>query len=207
MQRLWQRAIYGRTLQPLVDISEFASIPGPYRETSFRKHVEYVLEKRFDAASQARTSDRLMRNWEIARGLVEERGARFVAALQPVVAVQSARPAYLERLSTEYSSLFPLTTNALRSVYPRIRASMAVHGWALDLSNMFEGVEQAVWIDGVHVTGAGNQRIAERLASRIVTLTTTPSPTPSAGRASALLGEPVSAPPEAPSMVQSSVRQ
>jgi hypothetical protein len=109
-----------------------------------------------DAAAVDTIADILWRNWLSAKLLVEASGGRFVAILQPVSAVGKPRREYLPPQ--------PQWDLRYNQAYDRIRSHIRAEGqgWAYDVSAAFDG-DEALYIDPFHVSGRGNEIIAERM--------------------------------------------
>jgi hypothetical protein len=114
-----------------------------------------------DPARAEQVAETLVRNWELARLLVERWGGRFHAFLQPVAYVGSPRLDHLEIDHAGEGAQF-------RAVYPLIRAKLAERGasWASDLSAAFDG-DAYLYIDDCHVSPAGNEIIARAMRERV----------------------------------------
>jgi hypothetical protein len=114
-----------------------------------------------DPARAEQVAETLVRNWELARLLVERWGGRFHAFLQPVAYVGSPRLDHLEIDHAGEGAQF-------RAVYPLIRAKLAERGasWASDLSAAFDG-DAYLYIDDCHVSPRGNEIIASAMLAAI----------------------------------------
>jgi hypothetical protein len=114
-----------------------------------------------DPVRAERVAETLVRNWELAKLLVESRGGRFYAFLQPVAYVGNPRLDHLEIDHQGEGAQF-------RAVYPLIRAKLAERGagWAFDLSAAFDG-DEYLYIDDCHVSPGGNAIVAREIVARI----------------------------------------
>ncbi|MBI5504349.1 MAG: hypothetical protein HY899_06085 [Deltaproteobacteria bacterium] len=135
-----QELLSGKALRRLL------SDPGPYA-TRCHQSAEYAQ----------RVAETMVNNWKIARAVARQGGADFIAILQPVASLGSAR---VDHLSPEDSS--PRNEQAL--VYPIIQRLLAESGadWAYDFTDIFDG-DEYTYIDVCHVTANGNRRVAERI--------------------------------------------
>ena len=120
---------------------------------------EWVCDRDPQRAEQV--AETLVRNWELAKLLVERWGGRFYAFLQPVAFVGNPRLDHLELDQEGQGAQF-------RAVYPLIRAKLAERGagWAFDLSGAFDG-DDYLYIDACHVSPGGNAIIAREIVARI----------------------------------------
>ena len=114
-----------------------------------------------DPARAEQVAETLVRNWELAKLLVEARGGRFHAFLQPVAYVGSPR---LDHLAIDHAG----EGAQFRTVYPLIRAKLAERGagFAHDLSAAFDG-DEYLYIDDCHVSPRGNEIIAGAMLEAI----------------------------------------
>lgn len=103
----------------------------------------------------------LIENWKLAKSIVEARGGRFIAVLQPVIYMgrpvteHVRNPKDLPRLEGDYKSVYPIIRSELR----KMSAS-----WVSDFTDVFD-VEEPLYIDFCHVTTNGNALVVKRLAS------------------------------------------
>jgi hypothetical protein len=110
-------------------------------------------------------ADNMIKDWELARRLVEWHGGKFIGLLQPVVHF-SRTPidhlesrAFIERLRPGYET-----------VYPMLRERVARTGSAFhDLVAVVDGPEP-VYTDFCHLTPNGNARVADRIAEIVASL-------------------------------------
>lgn len=100
----------------------------------------------------------MMMNWEIAHNLVTGKGGRFIAILQPVSFIGSPKTDHLE-LDTELRANF-------REVYYHLKLliQQKQYPWVFDFTDAFD-TDDYIYIDFCHVSGNGNEIIANRLAS------------------------------------------
>jgi len=114
-----------------------------------------------DPARAEQVAETLVRNWELARLLVEAWGGRFHAFLQPVAYVGAPR---LDHLAIDHAG----EGAQFRAVYPLIRAKLGERGgaWAHDLSAAFDG-DEYLYIDDCHVSPRGNEIIASAMLAAI----------------------------------------
>jgi hypothetical protein len=118
-------------------------------------HDEFACAS--DPVRAEQVAENLVRNWEMARLLVEAWGGRFAAFLQPVAAIGHPR---FDHLRLEQVGV----AEQLRAVYPLIREKLAGRGrgWSADLSGAFD-TDAYLYVDDVHVTRDGNEIIARRM--------------------------------------------
>lgn len=109
-----------------------------------------------DADRAQQTARVLVNNWLIARDIVERRGGRFMAVLQPV--------AFLSETDTGYLQLPEGQRPEYQTVYPLIREEMAHARIGHDLSSVFDG-SAPLYIDECHVTEEGNLLMAKALGN------------------------------------------
>lgn len=113
-----------------------------------------------------RVAATLLENWRLARTIVEARGGRFLAVLQPVAQVGKPRLDHLDEA---------LLRSYARDDYRRVYGALAARleggdfPWVLDLSAVFDGDER-FYIDRIHVTERGNRVVAERIKARLEAL-------------------------------------
>jgi hypothetical protein len=140
--------IYRNFVVPAVDTFE--------RVTDYvRNPSQWACDR--DPARAAAVANHLVRNWEIARTLVESYGGQFMAVLQPLTGVGKPKIDHLEL------DLAVLANYA--AVYSEIRSLMSDRelGWAWDMSDTFD-VDQRLYMDHAHVVGEGNALVATRIA-------------------------------------------
>lgn len=104
-------------------------------------------------------ADTLIENWKIAKLIVESRGGRFIAILQPVLFVGAPKTDHVEPGNTR-----PYMADDYRALYASIQKKLAAarYPWAFDFTDSFDG-PQPLYVDFAHVGSAGNQRIATRI--------------------------------------------
>ena len=108
----------------------------------------------------------LLRNWKMAKDLVENRGGRFIALLQPVAFYGSPDIRYLGFGREEISRKDFAEKKNYEAFYDLLRRKILekeYNTWVFDLSDSFDG--QKVYIDRGHVTARGNDIIARRIAA------------------------------------------
>jgi lysophospholipase L1-like esterase len=104
-------------------------------------------------------AETMIRNWQLARTLVEAHGGRFLGLLQPNSHIGSPRTDHLvgrldEELGRNYQAVYPLARALIREMQSP---------WMVDLSGLFDG-DMILLIDDFHVTEKGNQILAERIS-------------------------------------------
>jgi lysophospholipase L1-like esterase len=136
----------------------------PARDTFYRVTGRDPVETRRlcagDPARAETAAEGLVRNWEMAKLLVEAAGGRFYAFLQPVAGVGAPNVGYLELDPDRIAQYGP--------VYERVREKLARRGqgWAFDLSRAFDG-ETPILVDHSHAAPHGNEIIARRILDAI----------------------------------------
>jgi hypothetical protein len=106
-------------------------------------------------------AENLLRDWRLAKQLVEEYGGKFVGILEPVGYFSRTR---IEGLRfSEYSRL------QYAAVYPRIREKIARGGEFHDFVPIFDRDEN-IYVDCCHVSPKGNRYTAERIAQIVAPL-------------------------------------
>jgi hypothetical protein len=103
-------------------------------------------------------AENLLRDWRMAKQLVEAEGGKFIAVLQPVAFFSKTRLQHLT-LSSELESQF-------RAVYPLIIRKIARAGPFYDLTGVID-VDEYVYIDFAHLSPNGNRYVARRLAELV----------------------------------------
>ena len=104
-------------------------------------------------------TDNLIKDWELAKKLVEWHGGKFVGLLQPVVHFSRTpvehihSKALIERLRPGYETIYPL----LRDKVARMGGNF------YDLVSAVD-VDEPVYTDFCHLTPKGNALVAERIA-------------------------------------------
>lgn len=101
----------------------------------------------------------LVLDWQMARQLVESRGGRFLAILQPVSF--TGQPSLDHLPDVQAAQALRVQYDA---VYPALRRHLQSAGVPyLDLTAALDG-HQPVYIDFAHLSPQGNDRIAQRIA-------------------------------------------
>jgi len=109
-----------------------------------------------NASKAERIADNALRDWHMARRLVESYGAQFIGILQPVIYFSRTRRDHLEDVPVLMSTQF-------QTVYPLIKQRMAEAGAFYDLTSALDTDEYA-YIDFAHLSPNGNRLIAARIA-------------------------------------------
>lgn len=140
--------IYRNFIVPAVDTFD--------RVTSYVRNASHWICDR-DPARAAAVASHLLRNWEIARTLVQSYGGRFIGILQPVSGAGSPQ--------IEHLDLDPAITTNYAATYAEIRPLLRKRNlaWTWDLSDSFD-IDRPLYIDHAHVIGDGNGLIAARIA-------------------------------------------
>jgi|GEM_PF-523567 len=112
-----------------------------------------------DAERAQQVAEALVANWEVAHDLAEARGVEFMAVLQPVAYLGEPRIDHIR------PSLTAEQGDQYRAVYPRIQALLAErnYDWVEDYVPLLAADEDYYYIDFCHVSGNGNEKIAQRL--------------------------------------------
>jgi lysophospholipase L1-like esterase len=124
------------------------------------------LSERVDAAVA-----RYAANLEKAGHTVRERGARFAHFLQPTLYSLAQRGAYENELLT--FGFVPLQAEqAFAATYPHFRRLVdhrARQGLAdFDLTAVFDGLDEPVYLDGWHINHRGNEVVAKHILAGLV---------------------------------------
>jgi hypothetical protein len=107
-------------------------------------------------------AENLLRDWRLAKQLVETYGGKFVGILQPATFFSQTRLDHL-RLSSYVQAQY-------LAVYPRIREKIASSGGAFhDLVPLFDR-DEYIYVDWSHVAPKGNRYVAERIAEIVAPL-------------------------------------
>lgn len=133
------------------------------KETAPERTLD-MSDARGDAVARA-----LLDGWLATYELANKNGARFLAVLQPNVAIGNPRtdhlnlPPYEQLLSRSYPDLYPRVQHILAtdSKYVTLRDHF------LDLSHSFDG-DDYIFIDWCHVSPKGNQIIADQIWAELV---------------------------------------
>lgn len=112
-----------------------------------------------DPERAQQVAEALVANWELAHSLAEARGVEFMAVLQPVAYLGEPRIDHIR------SGLTAEQGDQYRAVYPRIQALLAErnYDWVEDYVLLLAADEEYYYIDFCHLSGNGNQKIAQRL--------------------------------------------
>jgi hypothetical protein len=104
----------------------------------------------------ARIADNVLRDWQMAKRIVESYGAKFIGILQPAIYVSRTRRDHLEDVP-------PLMQVQFRTVYPLIEQRMAEVGDFYNLTSAVD-VDEYVYVDFAHLSPNGNRLVAARIA-------------------------------------------
>lgn len=104
----------------------------------------------------ARIADNVLRDWQMAKRIVESYGIKFIGILQPVVYFSRTRKDHL-------GDVFPLMQAQFLSVYPLIRQRMREDGTFYDLTSILDS-DEYFYVDFCHLSPNGNRRVAARIA-------------------------------------------
>jgi lysophospholipase L1-like esterase len=109
-----------------------------------------------DLNKAAAIADNLVKDWQMARLLVEAFGGKFVGVLQPVAFLSEPRPNGLD--------LDPHLGQQYQVVYPLVRQKMKGQPFLHDLSAALDR-ETDKYLDFNHLNAPGNRLISEQLAA------------------------------------------
>ena len=109
----------------------------------------------------AAIAENLLRDWRLAKQLIEGYGGKFVGILQPV--------AYFSRTRVDYLALSADDQAQYAAVYPLIRAKIAHGGEFHDLTSVLD-VEEAIYLDWCHLPPKGNRYVVEKIAEIVAPL-------------------------------------
>ena len=106
-----------------------------------------------------RIADNVLRDWQMAKRIVESFGAKFIGILQPVIYFSRTRRDHLDVLNDS-----ELVEAQFRAVYPLIRRRMAEVGGFYDLVSILDA-DEYFYIDfHCHLSPNGNRLVAARIA-------------------------------------------
>jgi len=111
-----------------------------------------------DAAKADAVATNLVRDWQMAKQLVELYGGEFVGILQPVAYFSQAPGGSLnlrDDLGLQFKTVYPL-------VRRKILGAPAFH----DFGSIFD-IDENVYIDFCHVNARGNQYVAREIANLV----------------------------------------
>jgi hypothetical protein len=101
----------------------------------------------------------LVMDWMLARQMVEAKGGRFVAVLQPIAFFGTPRLDHLPSVRTDLS-----LRQQYESMYPEIVQQLRQAGITYtDLTDAFDG-DELLYIDFAHVSPRGNEIAGKRIA-------------------------------------------
>jgi hypothetical protein len=105
----------------------------------------------------ARIADNVVRDWQMAKRIVESYGAKFIGILQPVMYVSRTRHDHLDDGP-------PLMRAQFQTVYPLIKQRMVEAGDEFyDLTSALD-IDEYIYVDFAHVSPNGNRLVAARIA-------------------------------------------
>jgi lysophospholipase L1-like esterase len=166
-----------------------ATIYGNDRARSFGQRLLYRLSKRSVAARYLLTrananyeianldarvawaADRFRTNLEKAERAAREKGASFSHFLQPTLYSLARRGDYENELLT-FGFVPPQAEEAFVAAYPHLAEIVAArsrHGFAdFNLTAVFDGLDEPVYLDGWHINHRGNQVVAQHILAGLV---------------------------------------
>ncbi len=102
----------------------------------------------------------ILENWKIAHALVNSKGGRFIAILQPNAFVGNPQLSHLK----DFPPMKNYLADQFKSVYPIIQKLIAEENlpWIYDLTDIYNS-EEYIYIDYVHVSPNGNLIMAKRI--------------------------------------------
>jgi lysophospholipase L1-like esterase len=106
----------------------------------------------------AKIAENMVRDWQMAKLLVESYNIRFIGILQPVSFLSKTR---LDHLSDIYRN--PVLRSQYQTVYPMMKQRMNQTGGFYDFVDALD-IDQYVYVDDVHLSPNGNQLIAAQIA-------------------------------------------
>jgi lysophospholipase L1-like esterase len=106
----------------------------------------------------AKVAENMVRDWQVAKLLVESYNARFVGILQPV--------SFLSKTRLDHLSDNPVLRSQYQTVYPMMKQRMNQTGGFYDFVDALD-IDQYVYVDDVHLSPNGNQLIAAEIAKVI----------------------------------------
>ncbi len=116
--------------------------------------------------ARARAVARVVVNqWQLARTLLQARGAETLAVLQPVAEIGTPELGYFDDVETPGEPSNGSLARQLRAVYPHIQSLARRPGneWIHDFSALFDDAGPT-YLDHVHLSAEGNALVARRLA-------------------------------------------
>jgi hypothetical protein len=103
-----------------------------------------------------------------AKKFVESHGAKLTVVLQPNLFVSKTKSDYEKSLRLRWSSSFML--EQVKICYPRYEMFIDQCDLGVSLSNIFDNLEDSVYLDLCHVNARGAEIIADRLHLELVRL-------------------------------------
>src|SRR5262249_16987836 len=110
-----------------------------------------------DRAKAQAIADNLIKDWEVARELVEARGGKFIAILQPVCFFSKTRLDHLQRGKQDAKR-----RDQYAAVYPLLKAQIATQSGMYDFTDVLDK-QEFIYIDFCHISPNGNRYVSERL--------------------------------------------
>jgi lysophospholipase L1-like esterase len=154
----WQRLVYRLSKN---------SVAARYALT--RANANYKIAN-LDARVNA-TATRYRANLEAAERIARENGAAFVHFLQPALYTLAERGEYETKLLT-FGFVPVQAEEAFAAAYPELRAIVAERarqGRAdFDLTAVFDGLGEPVYLDGWHINHRGNEIVAGHIFAGLV---------------------------------------
>jgi hypothetical protein len=137
------------------------TLAGQLNGTIFRPELPPDYDCDSSPAKAEAIAENLVRDWELAKQLVEANGGRFIAVLQPI--------AFFSKTRLQHLNLSPEMESQFRAVYPHIVQKLARSESFYDLTHVLD-VDEYVYIDFGHLSPRGSQLVAERLARFVMPL-------------------------------------
>jgi hypothetical protein len=113
-------------------------------------------------------AENVLRDWLMAKRIVESYGAKFIATLQPAIYFSRTRRDHLEDAPRLMSAQF-------QAVYPLIKERLPKASGFYDLTSALD-VDEYVYIDFCHLSPNGNRLIAARMVELMASLNSGPRP-------------------------------
>jgi hypothetical protein len=109
-----------------------------------------------NSGKATRIADNLLRDWQMAKRIVESYGIKFIAALQPAIYFSRTRRDHLEDVPV-------LMHRQFETVYPLVKQRLKQSKDFYDLTSVLD-VDEYVYVDFCHLSPNGNRLVAARFA-------------------------------------------
>lgn len=117
-----------------------------------------------DTNKAKKIARQIIENWKIMHNLVEKRGGKFIALLQPTIHNSQVKTNYVKAymdvsLTNQYSYIYNLVNEIV------VQENLE---WVYDLSNTFDNYpNDYIYTDECHLTNRGNEIVANRIKTII----------------------------------------